>query len=274
MAAFGGRSLADLSPEAVASWCTTLLGVLPKGVPAALGDRIMQEGFDGHSFSVLIHQNKLSCLGVKGLELNDMHKVRKCWHQDFPASTSVRDQAFTPPQSARSHEPTSSATARRPIGSFGSGSTYAVGAADEGPPRSARQWGPAEGHVVEHLRAALDLVAERGGHERQEVYLWVHEVLPNEVWQPLWDAVTADMLREQQHHQPFQAASADIEPTAWQQSPPRTARGTQYSQPRQPSAPLPGAAHWRTAIVGSCGNRGAPGQASDTIRGSLLGPCG
>lgn len=50
---------------------------------------------------------------------------------------------------------------------------------------------------VDLLRAALDCVAENANLDRQEMYLWVHNVIPNEVWQPLWDGLTADLLHQQ-----------------------------------------------------------------------------
>lgn len=47
------------------------------------------------------------------------------------------------------------------------------------------------------LRASLDTVAERAGLDRQQVYLWVNNVLPSDIWQPLWDSVTTDLLSRQ-----------------------------------------------------------------------------
>lgn len=41
--------------------------------------------------------------------------------------------------------------------------------------------------AVELLQAALDRVAECGNHRRRDVYLWVQDVLPQDVWMKLWE---------------------------------------------------------------------------------------
>jgi hypothetical protein len=51
--------------------------------------------------------------------------------------------------------------------------------------------------TLEVLRAALDCVAEKAELNRQEMYLWVRAVIPDEVWKPVWENYTADLIREQ-----------------------------------------------------------------------------
>mmetsp|Transcript_51651 Transcript_51651/g.102665 ORF Transcript_51651/g.102665 Transcript_51651/m.102665 type:complete len:391 (-) Transcript_51651:8-1180(-) len=186
--------LADMSPNAVAAWCDTLGGIIPAATRSKLSEHILDEGLDGLGFSVLTNQHALGDLPIQGFTLAMAQKVRRCWHTDFPASASVqaaacqeqrppaspmpsaameqRDEVYmpqVPPLKPTSHMPTSVGIPQ-PIGGFHLDST------------------------LELLRASLDCVAERAGLDRQEVYLWVHNAIPNEVWQPLWDSVTADML--------------------------------------------------------------------------------
>jgi len=49
---------------------------------------------------------------------------------------------------------------------------------------------------LEVLRAALDCVAERSDLNRQEMYLGLRDVMPDEVWNPLWASYTSDLVRE------------------------------------------------------------------------------
>jgi len=46
------------------------------------------------------------------------------------------------------------------------------------------------------MRAALDSVAELADLSRQDMYLGLRDVIPDEVWEPLWASYTSDLVRE------------------------------------------------------------------------------
>jgi len=201
----GRQRMADLGPDDVAEWCGTLRGVLPPGTRDHLHVRILEEGLDGNSFSMMLNKHILCDLNVKGLTLAMAQKVRRCWHQDFPDS----DQVTTPihQREHASFEVTSMPAGHEMESAVPSSASRAacanqhtVGREAHEPavtPKRTSQRQERRPSEVELLRAALDCVAERANLDRQEVYLWVHNVIPNEVWQPLWANVTADMLRHQ-----------------------------------------------------------------------------
>jgi len=213
--------LADMCPNAVAAWCDTLGGILPAATRSKLSEHILDEGLDGLGFSALVNQHALGDLPIQGFTLAMAQKVRRCWHTDFPASATVQASACQEQRPPGSPIP-SAAMDRRdevqiPQVPF---KPTPLKPMSVGIPQ--QSGGFHLDSTLELLRASLDCVAERAGLDRQEVYLWVYNAIPNEVWQPLWDSVTADMLGHQYGGAPGPPPSAR---TAWvQQRRPATGR--------------------------------------------------
>lgn len=54
-------------------------------------------------------------------------------------------------------------------------------------------WKPSE--VIDVIGASLDCVAERAGLSQEEVYLWVQAVIPQDMWELLWDSLDTQVMR-------------------------------------------------------------------------------
>jgi len=220
--------MVDLNAQGLAEWCDTLGPVLPPKTRAALQQCILTHRVNGHDFSLLVNQHELVNLSVPEMTLALANKVRKCWHRDYPKSTLIRpavpgqrrpsptdtceDELWSQRQrqchgslpgsgcanGSQRHSLGASPGSARTANSIGAPQPRCDSASAPSAPGVGRRAGSQQ---VELLRAALDCVAERASLDRHEMYLWVHSVIPNEIWQPLWDGVTADLLR-QQHEQP------------------------------------------------------------------------
>lgn len=221
--------MVDATPQALAEWCNTLGPFLPAKTREGLRELVFQRNLDGYTFSVLVNQhNELTNMGVPQLTLAMATKIRKCWHRDFPQAASIRTPEAPLPSTrsstmtvgeeergvdlSRSGDSSRSGGLLHGASQWQSSSPGRPGLADHGVPPGApaggmgmhgmdtngpRRASHTEAGTAELLRSALDCVAERAGLDRQEMYLWVHGVIPNEIWQPLWDGVTADLLRQQ-----------------------------------------------------------------------------
>lgn len=232
--------LADMSPSAVAAWCDTLGGILPAATRSKLSEHILDEGLDGLGFSALVNQHALGDLPIQGFTLAMAQKVRRCWHTDFPASATVQAAACQEQRLPGSPMPPA-ATEWRDEAQLPQ--VPPLKPTPLMPPSVGIPQQSSGFHLdstLELLRASLDCVAERAGLDRQEVYLWVHNAIPNEVWQPLWDSITADMLGhrcgvapgpEQHYHQQGQYYGET-------HGPPTSAR-TALVPPRRPVAARP-----------------------------------
>lgn len=214
--------MVELSPQRLAEWCDTLGSVLPTSTRAGLRDLILKDGISGRRFAALVNQHELVSLDVPLLTQALATKVRKCWQRDFPGAASIRcvDSGHTvSTANLRQHQPgyggsvpssppsrrVSSATLQRPVSVCQLPSTLNSASSDAAhstPSRKVSKGPDNCNQQVELLRAALDCVAERAALDRQEMYLWVHSVMPNEIWQPLWDGVTADLLRQKNEQHP------------------------------------------------------------------------
>lgn len=224
--------MANSGPHELAAWLDTLGPVLPPKPREALRQVILSQGIDGHSFSMVLYQNTLPDFNVPGLNAATAQKIRKCWYRDFPEAANIKStlpQSFQPAASPVARHavtrmasvpvapcPPSSlrravSTSPRPPGSHLAANGRPASAVTSRPtpqPASPPQALPKIGSV-ELLRAALDCVAERANLDRQEMYLWVHGSIPDEVWQPLWDSLTGDLVRQQGH------APAARAPATW-----------------------------------------------------------
>jgi len=221
--------LADMSPDAVAAWCDTLGGILPAATRSKLSEHILDEELDGLGFSALVNQHALGDLPIQGFTLAMAQKVRRCWHTDFPASATVQAMACQEQRPPGSPMPCAAMERRDEVH------------ISQVPPLKPtlvsipkQSGGFHLDSTLELLRASLDCVAERAGLDRQEVYLWVHNAIPNEVWQPLWDSVTADMLGN--HYgvasgPPPSARSAVVPPRRTAAARPRSAGAVERGTP-------------------------------------------
>jgi len=223
----------NTSSADVAKWVETLSGtVIPVKQRSALHDFIVQRDINGRAFSMILNEHALADFNLPDLSLAMATKVRKCWHADFPASVGIKpegsvrndDQSqrydpcqdgadyagyegyagFKPgPSTGRSMasqalrnvgRPTT-APARSEIGQRSAHLT--VGRQPTSGQRSASANGPKQVTItLEVMRAALDCVAERADLNRQDMYLWLNDAIPDEVWQPLWASYTSDLVRE------------------------------------------------------------------------------
>jgi hypothetical protein len=205
------------SAAQVAAWINTLGGsILSIKQRTALHDLILHRDMNGRTFSMILNQHGcLTDFNLPDLTMATVTKVRKCWHRDFPDSVSI--QAVRSSQES-AHEDNKFGSGRydpcqdgcdysafqdyagyksgrvgRGRGGMNSGSSNVTMSVKKASPQRAAQGVTVQ---LEVLRAALDCVAERANLNRQDMYLWVHDVIPDEVWHPLWDSLTSDLVRE------------------------------------------------------------------------------
>jgi len=206
------------SSGAVASWIDTLnatvIGTKPR---MALRDLIVQRDINGRAFSMILNGHALIDFEIPDLTLAMATKIRKCWHADFPASVGIKhqssvhgadqDQRHDPCQDGADYSgyegyagykvgpgTGTRAKSRDSPDRRGGGSSRDVPVYRGS--QTARNPIPAVTITLEVMRAALDSVAERAEINRQEMYLGLRDVIPDEVWKPLWESYTSDLVRE------------------------------------------------------------------------------
>jgi len=84
---------------------------------------------------------------------------------------------------------------------------------------------------LEEMRAALDCVAERANLNRQDIYVWIKDVISDDVWKPLWDSFTTDLMRQSQGAPPSSRAPPPG-PARGPDYPPSPTRGPDYASQR------------------------------------------
>eukprot|EP00928_Gymnodinium_smaydae_P079835 TRINITY_DN63670_c0_g1_i1.p1 TRINITY_DN63670_c0_g1~~TRINITY_DN63670_c0_g1_i1.p1 ORF type:complete len:554 (+),score=59.85 TRINITY_DN63670_c0_g1_i1:230-1663(+) len=181
---------------------------------------------------MILNQHALSDFDLPDLKLSMATKIRKCWHQDFPESLQIKvpgapqpdesqimpnGQRYDPCQDGFDYSGMEGYAGYKPGPGTGRGAgrgrsagTSLVGgysarghepSSYSGMPMSSPRPVAAKSASIplEHVRAALDCIAERADLNRQDVYLWVHDVMPDEIWQQLWDSYSADLVRQRTH---------------------------------------------------------------------------
>jgi len=89
--------------------------------------------------------------------------------------------------------------------------------------------------TLEVMRAALDSVAERADLNRQDMYLGLRDVIPDEVWKPIWESYTHDLVQER-HLDPH--CNRDLHgATKTLQSPQKSSAGVQAPVNKSTHAP-------------------------------------
>lgn len=206
------------SPNAVASWIDTLnatvIGTKPR---TALRDLIVQREINGRAFSMILNGHALIDFEIPDLTLAMATKIRKCWHADFPASVSIKHQSSVRGSDAgQRHDPCQDGadySGYEGYAGYKTGPGTGTRAKSRDSPdrrggdsrrnvpiykgsQTARNPKPSVTITLELMRAALDSVAERAQIHRQEMYLGLRDVIPDEVWSPLWESYTSDLVRE------------------------------------------------------------------------------
>jgi len=186
--------MVDAPPPKVAEWCGTLGSILPLRSREALQQYVLDQRINGHKFSIMLNQHLLADLDLPNVTGAASQKIRKCWHRDFPASVHVQGDLpqfrRPPPVDENSHPRDDGGPPQRPRHNDEPGSKGKSAPPPVLYPEEVQS-------QVDLLRAVLDCVCEKAGLDRQDTYLWVHGVVPNEVWQPMWDGLTVDLLRAQ-----------------------------------------------------------------------------
>lgn len=212
----------NTSSSAVATWIDTLNAtVMPVKPRNALRDLVTQRDINGRAFSMILNEHALTDFNLPDLSQARATKVRKCWHADFPASVGIKsavksarkddaDQRYDPCQDgidyagfeAYAGYKTGPATGRATPSHVNSGRAnggqggYARASTRDAAQKSSRCSAPKATVSLEVMRAALDSVAERSNMNRQDMYLGLRDVIPDEAWKPLWESYTSDLVRE------------------------------------------------------------------------------
>mmetsp|Transcript_43044 Transcript_43044/g.98991 ORF Transcript_43044/g.98991 Transcript_43044/m.98991 type:complete len:614 (+) Transcript_43044:62-1903(+) len=230
--------MVEKSPAKVAEWCGTLGSILvQKSSRDALQHYVLEQRVNGHRFSIMLNQNILVDLGLPHVNGAASHKIRKCWHQDHPATVHIKGDL--PPARRATLEGAD-------MGNGGPLKSEEPQRKPSPPPRydeilACKRSSFGLQSQVELLRAVLDCLCEKAGLDRQDVYLWVHGVVPNEVWQPMWDGLTVDLLRAQRERvSPRTAPSPRPTPRI---SPRNGSKAQMMRSPHSPYTNSDGASH-------------------------------
>jgi hypothetical protein len=208
----------------IAKWIDTLSGsVIPAKPRAALRSFILERDIGGRAFSMVLNGHALGDFNLPDVSQAMATKIRKCWHADFPESVSIKATVSAAAEDHQRHDPrqdgvdycgyegyagfkpgpgagrnavdNSAKLSRSWAGSREAdavSSRQAVSATMKSPKRTL----PQVTFSLDVMRAALDSVAERADLNRQEMYLGLRDVIPDEVWDPLWASYTVDLARE------------------------------------------------------------------------------
>jgi len=210
------------SSAQVASWIDTLnASVIPTKPRTALRNFIVEREMNGRAFSMVLNGHALANFNLPDVSLAITTKIRKCWHADFPESvgikapSSVRGDAQTqrhdPCQDGVDYAGYEGYAGYKPEGCIGvsqgpagareaaSGRSGSAALASTSNMKNSKRALPMVTVSLDVMRAALDSVAERADLHRQDMYLGLRDVIPNEVWKPLWTSLTEDLVREMNH---------------------------------------------------------------------------
>lgn len=216
------RSMEGTSSSEVASWIDTLNGsVIPMKPRTALRNFIVERDISGRAFSMVLNGHALADFNLPDVSLAMATKIRKCWHADFPDSVGIKAPvSASEGDKSQRHDPcqdgidysdyksyagckTGPGTGRGGAGQ-GSAGGHEAGSGRIGHPafastssmKNSKRTLPPVMLSLDVMRAALDSVAERADLNRQDMYLGLRDVIPNEVWDPLWASYTSDLARE------------------------------------------------------------------------------
>jgi len=214
------RCMEGASSVEVASWIETLnASVIPMKPRTALRNLIVQRDISGRAFSMVLNGHALADFNLPDVSLAMATKIRKCWHADFPESVGIKapgsvcredqSQRHDACQDGADYSGYEGYAGYKPGPGTGC-SGVNQGSADDREAVSGHSAHPALASMksskrtlpmvtlsLDMMRAALDSVAERADLHRQDMYLGLRDVLPDEVWEPLWASYTSDLVREQ-----------------------------------------------------------------------------